>query len=124
MNHFFEQHRQALRHALATIGRVAGQRGPAIFSKGLVGFPEALRRGHHAIIPLATFFIAGTVQRQQQSFNHLAGFFQNGVGEIAGDFRRCRHRRPQLLGFENIIQNKTHIVERCFIGRHAVLLYR
>ena len=45
--------------ALAAIGRIGGERGPAAFAERVVGVLEALRRADDAVFEVAAFLVAG-----------------------------------------------------------------
>ena len=54
-----------LGQALAAIGRIGGERDPAALDEGPVGFLEARRRAHHAVLEAAALLVAAAVQRLQ-----------------------------------------------------------
>ncbi len=118
MHHLFEQYGEGFRHALATELRIAGESGPAVLGKGLEGVFETFRRGHFTIVPATALLVPFTVQREQQTFGHLACFFQNGIRQVAGYLGGGRHGGPLLIRFEHIVENKTHVLEGRFIDRH------
>ena len=82
LHHFLELGHQGLGHAHAAKVRVTTEAVPAAFNDGLVGFLEAVRRGHLTVVPFAALFITFAIQGRKYTTADLAGFFKNRVGRF------------------------------------------
>ena len=123
-DHLLDHHVQHMRQALAAELRGTGQRGPATFGELLVGGLETVRGLHglaHRVI-VTTLLVTGTVDRRQDVFRQLGGFFQNGATEIVSELALRGQRLQGGIGVEQFVEDKLHITKRGAISGHAAFL--
>ena len=87
---FVDRLAQRHRQALPAIFRRRRQAEPAAFGDLLVGFLEALRRGHAAVVmALAAFEIADAVERLQHFFGQFRRLAQDRLAHIGGGIAKA-----------------------------------
>ncbi len=118
-HHFLDEHVDRGRHALAAEGRVAADAGPAALLEGVVGFLEPLRRADDAILEMAAFEIAGSVERLQNLGGKLGGFLQHGIDQVGSHVLEAGER-GDFLALMQLEEDEAHVAQGCGIGRHGM----
>ena len=105
-------------HALAAVGGVAGEAGPAAVAQEVEGGLEAVRRAHDAVLEQAALAVADGVQRREDVAGELAGLLEDRGGEVAVEVGVAGD--GGVLDGEHVVQHEGHVAERRGVGGHAV----
>ncbi len=116
--HFGDGDAGGARQALAAEFRVAAHGRPTAFHVLGVGFLEAFRGGHHAVLETAAFLVTGTVQGRQLVFGELGALFQEGVEQFAVHFFQTQFG-VVAVQVENFVQHKAHVAQGSLVIRHV-----
>ncbi len=76
-----------------------------------IGFFKALRRGHYAIVPGATFLVTRTIDRGQLAFRKLCTGFEHAIHELTIGFSIGRNGSVMLFHFQKFVHYKLHIAQ-------------
>ncbi|MCY1430264.1 hypothetical protein D9M71_554640 [compost metagenome] len=120
MDHFLDLCRDNLGHAHAAVGRIATDTDPAAFRIGAIGLGETGGGADCTFLPLAPFFVAGTVQRRDATGDDLAGLFEDRRGGVHIDgFGQGRQLRPEIGDLEDFIEDELHVTQGGFVVGHG-----
>ena len=96
----------------------AGAPSPPHPAISLIGLLEALGRAHDAVLEMATFLVAGLVERLQHFLAELRGVDENVVDQLGRKIGELR-QVALLLQFQELVHQKAKIVDGGAIDRHA-----
>ena len=119
---FADRRADHLRQALPAIFLRCGQSRPAGLAPLPVGFLEAGRSGHRAIIgPLAANLVADLVERLEHLLAELAGLLEHRVDHVGAGVRE-----PGQVGIaadvEDLVENEAGVAHRGGIDGHQLFL--
>ena len=117
--HFIDRHRDERRQALTAEFRVEGHGVPAGFGEQLVGFLEAGRGGHDAVLADATGPVADAVDRVENAGGELGGFVEDGLDEIDGTFL-VAGQGADFFEAGHFVEDELHVAHRGDIGAHGL----
>ena len=116
-DHLLDDEIDELGQALAAIGGIGGERGPAAGDEGAIGLGESGGRAHHAVLEMAALLVARPVERRQLPLAELGT-----GGEDGGDGVRRRllmaGQPAQLPDIEQLLEQEAHLAQRRLVGRH------
>ena len=103
-----------MRQALAAILRRATHSRPAPLDIEIVGFLEAGRGSHGAVLVSASFAVPALIERLQNGLGELPSFIEHAALRHPGSHLQSR-AGPKLSGVENLIHNKAVLIEGRFV---------
>ncbi len=119
--HFIKRNLQHVRQALATVLGFTCQPRPPCRAERRVRVLEAARRFHRSgrDVVRAAFGIARLIDRQQQLFAKLAGFFDYLIERVGIEVCVARQRLQHLNSAEHFMHHKLLVAKRGFVNRHG-----
>ena len=115
-HHLADDVADAFGQALAAVGGVAIEPGPAAVAEEIVGLLEALRRAHHAVLVMAALGIAGGVERQQHLLAELRHLFADRVDELFVDVLIAE--RGVIRDVVHLGEDEADVAQRRFVDLH------
>ncbi|MDT4847825.1 hypothetical protein FQZ97_818980 [compost metagenome] len=109
------------RQALAAVGRVAAERGPAAFHVGLVGRLET-GRGLDLVgvlVERAAFGVTADVQREDHLRSELAGFFEHRVDGLGVHLGVLGHALEFGAHIEHFVHHELHVAQGRVVDGHG-----
>jgi hypothetical protein len=114
-----DRHMQGIGQTLATEFGRCRQSEPATLAILLVGFLEALWRGHRGVVvPGAAFLIADLVERQHHFFGNAGAFLKDGLDNVRARIGEPRQVHVALVS-EHIVENEKRVIDRCLEDWHG-----
>ena len=117
--HLLHQGVYRFRQTLAAVFGARRGAGPAAFDELLIGFLEAARRAHHAVLEGAAFLVAGAVEGEQHLGTDLAGFLEHGVDQVVAEILIALVGL-QAAAVEQFAQHELHVAKRGVVNTHGV----
>ena len=112
---------QRHRQALPAIFRRRRQPEPAALGDLPVGFLEAFRRGHAAVVMADTALeIADPVERLQHLFAEFGGLVQDRLAHVGGGVAKAG-KIVVAVDLKHVVEQESDVFQRGFVDRHDVL---
>ncbi|MDT4826147.1 hypothetical protein FQZ97_594480 [compost metagenome] len=107
--HLVEARRDQLREALAAELQRAVHARPAVVDELPVGFAEAVRGGHLAVLEHAALFVGVAIQRRDHLAGVARGFFQHAVDQLAVE--AVAERGAVGGDVEQFVEDEAHVAQ-------------